>query len=84
MLNIIIPMAGHGSRFSNAGYKLPKPLIDVKGSTMIERVIKNLTPDQDHKFIFIVLDDHINEYGVDKILKSSKKFQEEIVIFYAV
>lgn len=70
MLNIIIPMAGHGSRFSNAGYKMPKPLIDVNGKTMIERVIKNLTPDQDHKFIFIVLDEHINKYGVDKILKS--------------
>lgn len=36
MLNIVIPMAGRGSRFANAGYKMPKPLIDVNGKPMIE------------------------------------------------
>ena len=52
MLNIVIPMAGRGSRFYDAGYKLPKPLIDINGSTMIEKVIQNLTPKQQHKFFF--------------------------------
>jgi len=47
-------MAGRGSRFSEAGYKLPKPLIDVNGSPMIELVINNLTPRTfKPKFIFI-------------------------------
>ena len=41
-MNIIIPMAGKGSRFSEAGYKNPKPLIDVNGKPMIARVIENL------------------------------------------
>lgn len=31
MLNIVVPMAGRGSRFANAGYKNPKPLIDIYG-----------------------------------------------------
>ena len=35
-------MAGLGSRFAKAGYKKPKPFIDVKGVTMIERVLNNL------------------------------------------
>lgn len=39
MINIVIPMAGAGSRFRVAGYDLPKPFIDIKGRMMIERVL---------------------------------------------
>ena len=53
MLNIIIPMAGLGTRFSEAGFKKPKPLIQVNNKTMINLVIQNLTPSEEHKFIFI-------------------------------
>ena len=35
MINIVIPMAGAGSRFAKAGYKNPKPFIDVLGKPMI-------------------------------------------------
>ena len=41
-INVVIPMAGLGSRFSEAGYDIPKPFIDVKGIPMIIRVLKNL------------------------------------------
>lgn len=43
MINVVIPMAGKGSRFAEAGYKNPKPFIDVNGKTMIERVLDNLS-----------------------------------------
>jgi NDP-sugar pyrophosphorylase family protein len=39
---LVIPMAGEGSRFAKAGYKLPKPFIDVCGKPMITRVLENL------------------------------------------
>jgi len=42
MVNIIIPMAGNGSRFPKDKYPLPKPLIDVNGKPMISRAIKSL------------------------------------------
>ncbi len=42
-MNIVIPMAGLGSRFSDAGYELPKPFIDVNGKPMISRVMDNLS-----------------------------------------
>jgi NDP-sugar pyrophosphorylase family protein len=42
MINVVIPMAGAGSRFSKAGYAKPKPFIDVAGRPMIERVLDNL------------------------------------------
>jgi len=41
-INVVIPMAGLGSRFARAGYTKPKPFIDVAGRTMIERVMANL------------------------------------------
>lgn len=53
MLNIVVPMAGAGSRFASAGYKDPKPLIPVRGVPMIKLVIDNLRPAFDHRFIFV-------------------------------
>ena len=53
MINVVIPMAGAGSRFQEQGYELPKPLIDVCGKPMIERVINSLNnPLLDINFIF--------------------------------
>ena len=68
MLNIVIPMAGKGSRFANAGYKKPKPLIEINGKPMIELVIKNLSPNIPHRFIFIVQKMHIGEYDLKNLL----------------
>lgn len=42
MINIVIPMAGLGSRFASVGYEKPKPFIDVDGKPMIVRVLDNL------------------------------------------
>ena len=67
-LNIVVPMAGRGSRFAGAGYEKPKPLIDVLGFPMIQYVIGNLRPSTPHRFIFIVLAEHIDRYQVDRSL----------------
>jgi dTDP-glucose pyrophosphorylase len=53
MINIVIPAAGDGSRFKEAGYKEPKPLIPVCGKPMIERVLENLEPDCLYRSIVI-------------------------------
>lgn len=65
-MNILIPMAGLGSRFPN--HHLPKPLIDVNGMTMVEAAVKTLGVEG--KFIFIVRNSHIKEFQIDKILSS--------------
>lgn len=57
MINIVIPMAGAGSRFSKAGYALPKPFIDVNGEPMIQRVMKNLAI-EDCRFVLIMQQSH--------------------------
>ena len=69
-LDIIIPMAGRGSRFANVGYSLPKPLIDVAGRPMIARVIENLRPRLPHRFIFLVLEEHLKKFNLEEQLKS--------------
>lgn len=68
MLNIVVPMAGRGSRFVEAGYKMPKPLIDIYGHPMIEYVTKNITPNVKHRFIYICQNEHLEKYSLaDKL-----------------
>lgn len=69
MLNIVIPMAGRGSRFADAGYELPKPLIDVNGKPMIEVVTNNIKPRCDHRFIYICQEEHLNKYNLSDELE---------------
>lgn len=64
--NILIPMAGLGSRFSDKGYRLPKPLIDVDGSPMIKRVVDSLAIDGN--YIFIVQREHSVKYHLKDYL----------------
>ncbi len=68
VINIVVPMAGRGSRFADAGYALPKPLIDVAGKPMIERVIENLRPTGPHRFVFITLAEHQDAFSLEQRL----------------
>lgn len=60
MINIVIPMAGLGSRFSNAGFQKPKPFIDVNGLPMIIRVMENVNL-PNSRFILIGRKEHLNK-----------------------
>jgi HAD superfamily hydrolase (TIGR01509 family) len=65
-INIVVPMAGEGSRFKKAGYKDPKPFIPVASKPMIRWVLDNMLPKEPiHvKFNLIMRADHINEYSL--------------------
>jgi HAD superfamily hydrolase (TIGR01509 family) len=65
-MNILIPMAGNGSRFALAGYTFPKPLIEVHGKPMIQVVVENLAVDAN--FIFVVQKSHREKYNLDSML----------------
>ena len=65
-MNVLIPMAGAGSRFQQAGYTFPKPLIDVEGKPMIQVVVENLGIDAN--FIFVVQKEHREKYNLDTLL----------------
>jgi len=80
MLNIVVPMAGRGSRFLKEGYTLPKPLIPIHGKPMIQVVINNIRPSCNHRFIFLCLKEHIDRYNINKKLKKWAPNSEVIVV----
>jgi dTDP-glucose pyrophosphorylase len=65
-MNVLIPMAGAGSRFEKAGYTFPKPLIEVNGKPMIQVVADNLNVES--HFIFIVRKEHYDKYNLKYLL----------------
>ena len=65
-LNVLIPMAGAGSRFEQKGYTFPKPLIDVNGKPMIQNVIENLNIDAN--YIYVIQKSHELKYNLSSML----------------
>ena len=70
-LHIIMPMAGEGSRFANAGWTTPKPLIEFHGLPLFKHAISSVASDGiEMKYSFIVRNEHIIKYGIDKNIKA--------------
>ena len=75
-MNIVIPMAGLGTRFSNEGFKLPKPLIETNGKTLIEHSISTLGVEG--RYIFITRKYNNPEYN-ELLTKRLKEIQPNCV-----
>jgi HAD superfamily hydrolase (TIGR01509 family) len=65
-MNILIPMAGAGSRFADVGYTFPKPLIEVNGKPMIQVVVENINIDA--HYIYVVRKEHLEQYNLKYLL----------------
>lgn len=73
-MQIVIPMAGKGSRFAEAGYELPKPFIDVDGVPMIVQVMHNLAL-PGVKFVLVAQRSHQKYFdGVSRVLRKEIEF----------
>jgi UDP-N-acetylglucosamine diphosphorylase / glucose-1-phosphate thymidylyltransferase / UDP-N-acetylgalactosamine diphosphorylase / glucosamine-1-phosphate N-acetyltransferase / galactosamine-1-phosphate N-acetyltransferase len=68
-MNIVIPMAGRGSRFTDRGYKVPKPLIPVATRPMLARAMDSLKGLKYHRLIVIALQKHEDDYGVTALTR---------------
>ncbi len=66
-LNILIPMAGAGKRFADAGYIFPKPLIEIDNKPMIQWVIESLN--LKGRYIFLIQSEHQKKYNIKSVLK---------------
>lgn len=66
-MNVLIPMAGEGSRFAMAGYAFPKPIIEVNGEPMIKVVLDNLNITAN--YIFIIREEHDAKFNISSTLK---------------
>jgi len=70
-LHIVMPMAGEGSRFAKAGWTTPKPLIELNGQPLFKHAISSVAADGiQMKYSFIVRQEHIDKYGIDKGIKA--------------
>ena len=80
--NILIPMAGRGSRFEEQGYTDKKPFIDVNGKPMIHRVIRNLGMefDKEYMFILICLKEDFDKYDFTEFEKVIGHNSYDVVI----
>jgi dTDP-glucose pyrophosphorylase len=67
MINVVL-MAGSGKRFSDAGYKLSKPLLPVSGKPMILQAVKSMP--KSGKWVFVVRQEHLSEMDIMAALKS--------------
>lgn len=72
MINILIPMAGAGSRFKAEGYELPKPFIDVNGKMMIERVLDGVNYPNAH--YTLIIQKQFEEDNAEQLKKLSSEY----------
>ena len=61
-MNIIIPLGGKGIRFSNEGYKNPKPLINIFNKCMIQYILDCISI-EDGDEVFIIYNKYLEEYN---------------------
>ncbi len=66
-MQIVVPMAGAGQRYTDAGYTTPKPLILVAGVPMVVRAVRDL-PDAS-KVVFVCQEAHVEEHAIDEVLR---------------
>jgi beta-phosphoglucomutase-like phosphatase (HAD superfamily)/dTDP-glucose pyrophosphorylase len=81
-LTVVIPMSGAGSRFANAGYTFPKPLIEVKGKPMIQVVIENLNVEAG-RYVFIVQREHYEKYNLQTMFERILPKGAELMVMFA-
>lgn len=66
-IHLIIPIGGAGIRFREKGFCLPKPLIELQGRPFffwaVQSVLKFIAVED---LIFVVLQEHIDTFGIDK------------------
>lgn len=72
MLNIVLPIAGGGTRFATMGYKNPKPFIEIHGKFMILHVVDNINI-PGAKYIFLCQKSHLELFGSDFIDQLKKR-----------
>lgn len=68
-INVVLPMAGLGKRFVQAGYEKPKYLIEVKNRTLLEYSLTGLPLEICSKLILIMLKEHLVLYNIEALIK---------------
>lgn len=79
-MNIVLPMAGRGSRFAEVGYLVPKPLIEVKGRPMYSWAMDSLPLRVANRVIFICLREHLNDLALEQDINTRYSSLNPVII----
>lgn len=78
-IHLIMPMGGGGTRFGNRGFGLPKPLIELQGKPFFYWAVQSVCKFANVQDVtFVVLQEHINNFGIDKRIR---EFYPDAVIY---
>ena len=69
-MNIVIPMAGYGSRFVNAGFRDPKPIISIDEKPMYSYAVASLPLELASALIFVCLEEHLQNTALETDIRS--------------
>jgi NDP-sugar pyrophosphorylase family protein len=79
-MNIVMPMAGRGNRFVEAGFDVPKPLIDVRGRPMYAWATDGLPLDEAHRLIFICLAEHLTNRALEADIRTRYAAHDPVIV----
>jgi UDP-N-acetylglucosamine diphosphorylase / glucose-1-phosphate thymidylyltransferase / UDP-N-acetylgalactosamine diphosphorylase / glucosamine-1-phosphate N-acetyltransferase / galactosamine-1-phosphate N-acetyltransferase len=84
MMNVIMPMAGRGSRFEGSGYQRPKPLIEVQDKPMFAWALESLQDVSYNQLIIISLQEHEAYFGVRDLVRKYAPANTELILLPAI
>jgi dTDP-glucose pyrophosphorylase len=68
-IHLVIPMAGKGSRFTEGGFEVPKPLIEIYGKPMFFWAIQSIRKFVDLASLrIVVLEEHVINFNIDRVI----------------
>lgn len=69
-LNLVMPMAGRGSRFARQGIHEPKPLIDLGGKPFFWWAVESVRRAAPlGELVFVILEEHVREWALDRSIR---------------
>lgn len=83
-MNILIPMAGLGQRFKDAGYTIPKYLLEFQGTTLLEAAARSLPIERAHRIIFAARKEEAEKVNLAELVQRYfPDFETEIYLLDA-
>lgn len=79
-MNLVMPMAGRGSRFVDAGFATPKPLIDVRGKPMYAWATASLPLGLATRLIFICLREHLADGSLESDIRTRYPMHDVVIV----
>jgi dTDP-glucose pyrophosphorylase len=79
-VTVVIPMAGHGQRFVDAGFTVPKPLIDVRGRPMYSWAVSSIPPALIGRLVFVCLAEHLDAFPLADDIRSRYEAFEPVIV----